>query len=103
MRKFTIFKLSAVAISASIAPVWEQGPTIYDPQNENLALGSVSFSLDSLVLGELVVRYLVGYKVDLYSGLTFDQIEEIAWFSYEANSKYLWRYGLLSREGVIKR
>ena len=65
----------------------------------------MSFSLNSLILDKenKIVRYLIGYRVDLNAELTFDQIEEVAWFSYESDSRYLWRYGFYPREGSVSR
>ena len=63
----------------------------------------MSFSLDSEVVGERTVTYLIGYKIELHSDLTFDKIEEISWWSYDDGSGYLWRYGLLPSEGMVKR
>ena len=102
MKFLELFATSAAVVAAT-GTEWQIGPTIFDPNDEGVELASLSYSLDAQVIDDHIVRYLVGYRVDVNPSLTFESTESIAWWIYSEDSKQFWRYTFLSDEGVIRR
>ena len=103
MKILGLLATSAGIAAATTGTEWQVGPTIYDPNDEGVELASLSYSLDSKVVDDHVVVYLVGYRVDVNPSLTFESTENIAWWIYSEDSEQFWRYTFLSDGGVIRR